>query len=81
MTLHENTMALLETYNETNSELVDILLVEPTPLQFMRFVAKNRPFVVKGGCLGWAATREWNVSYLEKSMQDAKVEVAETPYG
>ena len=38
---------LLETYNDLNPANVEELYEEPSPLEFMRYVAKNRPFVVR----------------------------------
>lgn len=45
--LHSATQDLLETYNDLNPASVDELYEEPSPLEFMRYVAKNRPFVVR----------------------------------
>ena len=39
---------LLQNYNECNSPEIDVLPHEPTSLQFMKFVARNRPFVIRG---------------------------------
>ena len=46
---------LIETYHELNAAVVDELSAEPSPLEFMRYVATNRPFVVRGGAKNWAA--------------------------
>jgi jumonji domain-containing protein 7 len=40
---------MLETYNELNSSQITELEEVPSPLEFMRFVSANRPFVVRGG--------------------------------
>jgi jumonji domain-containing protein 7 len=40
---------LLESYNELNSSYITELDEIPSPLEFMRFVSLNRPFVVRGG--------------------------------
>ena len=40
---------LLETYNELNSNIITALYEEPSALEFMRYVAMNRPFVVRRG--------------------------------
>lgn len=39
---------LLESYNELNSAQITVLYEEPSALEFMRYVATNRPFVVRG---------------------------------
>lgn len=39
--------ALIETYHEFNPGFVEELRTEPTPLEFMRRVAQNQPFVVR----------------------------------
>ncbi|KAK7910853.1 hypothetical protein PG985_013334 [Apiospora marii] len=39
---------LITTYNELNSSVVEELAEEPSPLEFMRYVARNTPFVVRG---------------------------------
>jgi jumonji domain-containing protein 7 len=38
---------LLMTYNELNSSIITVLDEPPSALEFMRFVALNRPFVVR----------------------------------
>ena len=40
---------LLESYNELNGSQITELEEVPSPLEFMRFVSLNRPFVVRGG--------------------------------
>lgn len=75
------TKELIESYHSVNSSSIDVLTIEPTPLQFLKYLGKNRPFVVRGGCRGWPALQEWNVAYFEKMMGDTKIEVAETPSG
>ena len=74
------TEEMLTAYNELNGD-IDQLHEDPSPLDFMRYVAKNRPFIVKEGCKGWTATRKWGVSYLEEIMSDTPVKVAITPDG
>ena len=81
MSLEKYTFDLLETYFETNNENIDYLFENPSPLQFMRYLVKNRPFIVKGGCLTWPAVEKWNFGYLAQMMGDAEVDVAETPHG
>jgi jumonji domain-containing protein 7 len=72
---------LLTAYHELNATVVDEFHEEPSALEFMRYVAKNRPFVVRGGARSWDAFEKWNANYLADVMKDAKVQVAVTPYG
>jgi hypothetical protein len=72
---------LIITYHELNSSAVDELTSEPSPLEFMRYVARNRPFVVRGGAAHWYATQRWNAEYLRSVMGSSKVNVAVTPAG
>ncbi|GAB7345649.1 hypothetical protein MBLNU457_3939t1 [Dothideomycetes sp. NU457] len=72
---------LLETYYDFNSTTVDELEDVPSALEFMRYVGRNRPFVVRRGARDWQAFEEWNAAYLERIMADSKVNVAITPFG
>ena len=72
---------LIKTYHELNSSAVDELTSEPSPLEFMRYVARNRPFVVRGGAAHWSAVRCWTADYLHKMMGSSNVNVAITPAG
>ena len=75
-------VAFMTAYNLTNAPFIDILTQEPTPVQFLRYVAKNRPFVLKGGCSNWLALQKWNMEYLIQRMQGSEdVEIAVTPDG
>ena len=76
----EATTDMLTTYHELNGD-IEVLYEDPSPLDFMRYVAKNRPFIVRQGCLRWAAVLKWNVDYLEQVMKDLPVKVAVTPHG
>ena len=76
----EATTDLLRAYHELNGD-IHILFEEPSPLTFMRYVAKNRPLIVRQGCSKWRAVREWNANYLKEVMKDMPVKVAVTPYG
>lgn len=73
------TTEMLVTYHELNGDVED--LQEPSPLTFMRFVAKNRPFVVRKGCSTWQSRRKWNAKYLRGIMEGVHVNVAVTPRG
>lgn len=72
---------LIQTYHDLNIPFIDELSSEPSPLEFMRNVAKNRPFVVRKGASSWPAMRLWNINYLKEIMKDVLVNVANTPYG
>lgn len=72
---------LLTTYSELNSTAIDELPEVPSPLEFMRYVARNRPFVIRGGASGWKATTTWNVATLKESLAGQIVNVAVTPDG
>ena len=71
---------MLTTYHELNGG-IHVLYEEPSPLDFMRYVTKNRPLVVRRGCLKWRAVDKWNVHYLQENMKDGLVNVAVTPHG
>lgn len=72
---------LITSYNELNPSAVPELDSEPSPLEFMRYVARNTPFVVRGGASSWKAVQKWNTNYLLEAMQGQHVNVAVTPYG
>ncbi|TGJ79567.1 hypothetical protein E0Z10_g9196 [Xylaria hypoxylon] len=72
---------LLTTYNELNSSRIEELDEEPSPLEFMRYVARNTPFVVRRSAQDWTATRTWNAAYLCSTLAGHKVNVAVTPFG
>ena len=80
-TLYDCTVELLEDYSQVNSPHIDVLHEQPSPLSFLRYVAKNRPFVLRGGCSHWPAVQKWSVPYLLEAMGNAEVDVAETPLG
>lgn len=73
--------SLITIYHELNASTVDELLEEPSALEFMRHVAKNRPFVVRGGAKHWRACQKWDAAYLREVMKDQNVNVAHTPLG
>lgn len=74
-------ISLLTTYNELNSSSVDEFTELPSALEFMRYVARNRPFVVRGGARDWEATRTWDVNTLKSLLEGQSVNVAVTPKG
>jgi jumonji domain-containing protein 7 len=72
---------LITTYHDLNPSTITELLSEPSPLEFMRHVSRNRPFVVRGGASSWPACQKWNAGYLCDVMGDSPVNVAITPHG
>ena len=76
----EATTNMLTAYHELNGD-IHIVAEEPSPLAFMRYVAKNRPMIVRQGCSKWRAVSEWDAAYLREVMKDKPVKVAVTPYG
>lgn len=78
---HDPIADLIVTYNELNSSHIEELHEEPSALEFMRFVARNTPFVVRGGAANWKATQTWTAEYLSNFLGDETVNVAVTPYG
>ncbi|KAI1155715.1 cupin-like domain-containing protein [Nemania diffusa] len=77
----DSIVELLTSYNELNSSRIEELDEEPSPLQFMRYVARNTPFVVRRGALYWTATRTWDAAYLRSTLAGHTVNVAVTPFG
>ncbi len=76
----EATANMLTTYHELNGD-IHVLYEEPSPLDFIRYVARNRPLLVRRGCSEWPAVRKWNADYLKGIMKDTPVRVAVTPRG
>jgi peptidyl-lysine (3S)-dioxygenase / protease len=72
---------LIRDYQELNPNEIDELSEEPTPLEFMRYVAKNRPFVIRRGAVDWPAYKKWDADYLIQRMGHSPVKVAVTPSG
>ncbi|KAM0443764.1 hypothetical protein ACHAO4_010424 [Trichoderma viride] len=79
--LDDSLKNLMNTYNELNSHSVEELFSEPSPLEFMRYVARNTPFVIRGGASHWKATQKWNSAYLKSALDAQSVNVAVTPFG
>ncbi|KAI9718413.1 MAG: hypothetical protein M1812_004134 [Candelaria pacifica] len=73
--------ALLTTYQDLNNPTPEILTTPPSPLEFLRYVSQNKPFVIRGGASEWPATKKWNAEYLVGVMGDEKIQVAVTPSG
>ncbi|KAH7362502.1 phospholipase A2 [Plectosphaerella cucumerina] len=72
---------LIVTYNELNSSIIEELDQEPSPLEFMRYVARNTPFVVRAAATGWEAFQTWDAKFLTKTLAGRNVNVAVTPHG
>ncbi|KAI0157891.1 Clavaminate synthase-like protein [Hypoxylon sp. FL1284] len=72
---------LITSFNELNPSVVEELTEEPSPLEFMRYVARNTPFVVRGGASDWPAVRRWDAAYLREQLVGQRVNVAVTPLG
>ncbi|KXH28122.1 phospholipase A2 [Colletotrichum simmondsii] len=72
---------LITTYNELNGAFIEELDEEPSPLEFMRYVARNTPFVVRGAASSWQSNKTWDKEYLLGIFKDQTVNVAVTPFG
>lgn len=72
---------LINSYHDLNPSTIDVLSYEPSPFEYMRYVARNRPFVIKNGAKDWKARKRWNATYLEDVMSGQNVNVALTPHG
>ena len=79
--VNEALVDMLAAYHELNDSQIDELDEVPSPLAFMRYVAKNRPFVVRQAASTWPAVQLWNAEYLVNVMGNAMVKVAITPSG
>ena len=71
----------ITSYHELNAGVIDELFEQPSPLEFMRYVAKNRPFVVRRAAADWDAAKKWDATYLLEAMEGEHVNVAVTPSG
>lgn len=72
---------LVTSYHELNGNHIDELEQPPSPLLFMQYVARNRPFVVRKAAVNWPAVSLWSPDYLTSVMGDSTVRVAVTPSG
>lgn len=72
---------LITSYNELNPSSIEELHEEPSPLEFMRYVARNTPFVVRGAVGDWDAFKLWDREFLVEAMRGMRVNVAVTPRG
>lgn len=78
---HDALTELITGFNDLNGPAIDEFNDEPSPLEFMRHVARNTPFVVRKGASSWKATREWCPAYLKQALGTQSVNVAVTPKG
>ncbi|OLN84445.1 JmjC domain-containing protein 7 [Colletotrichum chlorophyti] len=72
---------LITTYYELNGAFIDELKEEPSPLEFMRYVARNTPFVVRHAASSWKSNKSWDKEFLLGIFKDQTVNVAVTPFG
>lgn len=80
-TAEEALVELISSYHELNGNYVDELEQPPIPLDFLQYVARNRPFVVRKAAVTWPAVSLWSSDYLAAVMKDSTVKVAITPSG
>jgi jumonji domain-containing protein 7 len=80
-TMEAAIITAINTYHELNPSFVDELHEEPSPLEFMRHVARNRPFVVRSAATDWTAFKAWDAKYLRKALEGESVNVSITPCG
>jgi len=73
--------SFITTYQELNPNRIDILEEVPNALEFFKYVAINRPFVVYGAVKTWAAVQKWNCTYLQEKLNGHTVKVAVTRKG
>ncbi|KAK4163550.1 cupin-like domain-containing protein [Cladorrhinum sp. PSN259] len=72
---------LLTNYSDLNPPHITVLESEPSPLEFMRYVSRNTPFLVKSYASSWPATKSWTPSHLKSLLGSTPVNVAITPHG
>ena len=73
---------MLSAYHDINGVQVDEIYKVPSPLEYLRYVGRSRPFILRQvGLRDWPALQRWSVSYLKERMGDAVVNIAVTPNG
>ena len=60
---------------------VDELHASPSALDFLRYVGKNQPFVVRNNPLDSRASQLWSPSYLCQQMGERPLSIACSPSG
>lgn len=78
--VHKAIEELITNYQELNGSHVTELTEVPSPIEFMQYVRKGRPCVIRGAASEWPATG-WTVEYLENKMKGSHIQVAMTPLG
>lgn len=78
--VHNAIEELITTYQELNGNQVAELTEVPSPIEFMQYVRRGRPCVIRGAASEWPATN-WTVEYLENKMKGNHIQVAITPLG
>ncbi|KAL7778052.1 hypothetical protein CFE70_004726 [Pyrenophora teres f. teres 0-1] len=72
---------LITTYHDLNPTTISTLTSPPSPLEFLRHISRNTPFVLRSGASDFTACKKWSAAYLTAIMQDSPVNVAMTPRG
>ncbi|KAF2748704.1 phospholipase A2 [Sporormia fimetaria CBS 119925] len=72
---------LITTYHSLNPTTITELTSDPSPLEFMRHVSLNRPFIIRGGATTWPSYQKWTSTYLANTLTNTPVNVALTPQG
>ncbi|PHH64889.1 hypothetical protein CDD81_3746 [Ophiocordyceps australis] len=72
---------LVTAFNDLNGPSLVELHSEPSPLEFMRFVARNSPFVIRRAAAHWNATLKWTGAHLVAALDGQTINVAVTPNG
>src|SRR4051812_22213971 len=90
-TLSSTLRNLLQTYADLNAPSTDVeyLPYPPSPLEFSRIVARNRPVIIRNAFNDWPAMGaegslpdwKWTAEYLKEKMGNMEVQVAMTPKG
>ncbi|KAL1302367.1 hypothetical protein AAFC00_002770 [Neodothiora populina] len=80
-TLNTALLDLLSTYQDLNPNVADEIHEEPSPLEFMQYVARNRPLIIRGGAESFKAYRDWGAAYLTDVVGECDVNVSVTPFG
>jgi peptidyl-lysine (3S)-dioxygenase / protease len=79
--LRAATAELINEYQNLNAAKVEELSSDPSPLEFLQYVCKNRPFVLRQGAADWDACSKWTAQYLTSHLESTVVNIAHTPNG
>lgn len=80
-TIDDATKNMIVSHQELNGDIDELYEASISPLDFLRYVYKNRPFVLRKGCSSWPAIQRWSSSYLNEVIGDTRVKIAITPRG